>query len=134
MAYRRIGPYVPTGAAARALEAMRAQPEKRIWRTAELKEAAEVRGSDLFATLTYVMRNGLVFRRKSPRGHGAEWSLQPFEADTPSPVKEKPVEVIPPPWKPENDCRVPSLDSWTPPKMTAPRAGSEYTSLRRPAC
>lgn len=100
-------PYEPTPKVKAVIDAMRAEPQK-IWTSAEVAPILEVLRAQVPSYLETAVRNRVLFRKINRSGK-LEFSAQPFPVDPPA----------------TSELTVPTLSTWKPPRMEAPRAGSD---------
>lgn len=102
--------YEPRGKVKLLADAMAADPQ-RIWTSPEVANVMQVHQGALTAHLDTAVRNGAIFR-KLVNGR-CQYSPKPFPADA-------------------ADIVVPTFTGFVPPKMTAPRAGSDVPHVNPP--
>lgn len=115
--------YEPTGKVKPFVDAVRREPA-RIWTPAEAAVLIGCPQSSVGSWLDYSLKQKAVYRGK--RAGQVVYSGQPFppEAAFPHPAERNAAPA--PTAAPPADLRVPRFgEPWTPPKMTAPRPGSD---------
>lgn len=109
--------YMPRGAMAVLLNAMRAEPD-RVWTTHDAAAVFGLPYRRVGAHAAYAVSEGVMFRTKA--GKTTLYALRPFTKS--APPKPAPAKVTPQGWKPEDDYRVPKVvPGWRPPQMVCAR-------------
>lgn len=123
--------YEPSGRVKPFIDAVRREPT-RIWKPAEVAVLIGCPQSSVGSWLDYSLKQKAVYRGKQ---HGqVVYAGQPFppEAAYPHPAERNAAPAHTPAPAPVADLRVPRFgEAWTPPKMTAPRPGSDVPAPAR---
>lgn len=121
--------YMPRGAMAVLLNAMRAEPD-RIWTTQDAAAVSGLPYRRVGAHAAYAVSEGVMFRSRA--GKFTLYALRPF-TDAPKP-KPAPVKVMRREWSPRDDYRVPKVvPGWRPPQMVCARLAANDSSRRATA-